>query len=421
MSLVTATKAPFYSGWIVLAACFISAMLVIGGTIYSYQLFVIPVTAELGISRGSASNAFVALLVGVALWSPIIGRLYDTVSVKWLMPLGGAAFAAGFAILSQSSSHLIMLAAILVFLGLAMALAGGLAANTITARWFERRRGRALGIASIASSAGGFAMIPLMTWLIAELSWRNALLVSGLCIGMIIILIGLFAVRDRPDDFVMKHSGEFAQFSKTLETSNSDWNYASLAKSREFWLIAIGIGLLLASDQAVLTTQYPFLTDIGLSSVQAASIITAMTGSAIVGKLLVGYLAERIDIRWLYWMVAIFHAGLLAVFLIQPGFVAMLIFVSLFGAAVGGIYPVWSVMVLQHFGAGSFGLAFGSMALFTQILAIAFVFFINQSFDSDGTYVTAYSAFLVTILLGMTAIFFLRSVKSIPSIDKTLH
>lgn len=80
-----------YPGWFILAACFVSAMLVIGGTIYSYQLFVIPVTAELGISRGSASIAFIALLIGIAIWSPIVGRLYDIVSVRWLMPLGGAA------------------------------------------------------------------------------------------------------------------------------------------------------------------------------------------------------------------------------------------------------------------------------------------------------------------------------------------
>ena len=405
-----------YPGWFILAACFVSAMLVIGGTIYSYQLFVIPVTAELGISRGSASIAFIALLIGIAIWSPIVGRLYDAVSVRWLMPLGGAAFAAGFVILSQSSSHLIMLAAILVFLGLAMTLAGGLAANTITTRWFERRRGRALGIASIASSAGGFIMIPLMTWLVAEFSWRSALLISGLSIGTAIVLIGLFLVRDRPADILKARSDEFASSQKVADIIESKWSFLSLLGSREFWLISGGVGLLLASDQAILTTQFPFFTDIGFSPVQSASIITAMTGSAILGKLLVGYMAERIDIRWLYWLIAFFHAGLLAIFLIQPGFIAMLIFVSLFGAAVGGIYPIWSVMVLQHFGAGSFGVAFGSMALLTQILGITFVFFVNWSFDNVGTYETAYSIFLLAILIGVLAVAMLRPVQSKASV-----
>ena len=402
-----------YPGWIVLAACFLCAMLVIGGSIYIYQLFVLPVTAELGITRGEASYAFIAFLFGIALWSPLIGRLFDRVSARVLMPLGGLAYAAGMIIISQAASPIVMLAAVPTFLGLAMALAGGLAANTITTRWFARRRGRALGIAAIASSAGGFAMLPLVTFLIERFGWRDALLFTGCGAGLIIVLIALVFVRDRPGRALIARYGESAAADASPTDASAAlgdplFGFGDIVKTARFWMITLAVGLLLASDQAVLTTQFPYFVDIGFSATQATTIITAMTGSAIIGKLLVGFLAERWDIRWLYVFVALFHALLLGALLLQPGYFAMLAFVSIFGAAVGGIYPVWSVLCSQAFGARSFGTAFGATAMFTQALAIVFVGFINGTFDKTGSYQSAYLAFLGAIVAGVGAIALLR-------------
>ncbi len=398
----------FYPGWLVLAGCFLSAMLVIGGSIYIYQLLVIPVTEEFGITRGEASNGFIAMLIGIAFWSPILGRLYDRFSVKWLMPAGGIAYALGFVTISQTASPVIVLIAIALCLGPAMVLAGGLAANTITTRWFERRRGRALGIASVASSAGGFVMVPAVATLIENFGWRDALFVMGVTVGIIIILTGFLVARDRPADNQLKEFGEQTGQSETQDMSGHQWSFLNLLTNRNFWLVTLGIGLLLASDQAILTAQYPFMVDIGFSAAQAASVVTAMTGSAIVGKLIVGYLAERLDIRWLYVLVALFHALLLGVFLVQPSYMAMLIFASIFGAAVGGIYPVWSVLCSQVFGARSFGIAFGATALFTQVMAMFFVGFINNSFDQYGSYSTAFSVFLGAVAIGVVAIVAVR-------------
>ena len=395
-----------YPGWIVLAAVFTSAMLVIGGSIYCYQLFVIPVTTELGISRGSASNAYVALLVGLAVWSPLAGRMFDRASARTLIGAGGIAYGAGMVALSQLSSPVWMLVAVFVLLGLGMTIAGGLAANTVTARWFEKRRGRALGIASIASSAGGFVMIPITTGLIETQGWRTALLVNGCVIALVIVLLALFVVRDRPEAAFIEASDEFAADKEVDNAPVPQWTFAKLLTSKAFWMITAAVGLLLASDQAVLTSQFPFFIDIGLSEGEAATIITTMTGSAIAGKMLVGFLAERYDIRWLYALVALFHAGLLGVFLLQPGFWPMLAFVALFGAAVGGIYPVWSVLVSQHFELASFGVAFGAMALFTQVLAIGFVAYVNRTFDASNSYEPAYAWFLLAIAAGMLAIVF---------------
>lgn len=399
-----------YRGWIVLAAVFLSAMLLIGSTVYSFQLFVLPISNEFGFGRAQISLGYIALLLGMAAWSPLVGRLLDRYPARGLFAAGGVAFGLGCLLLSRAQSGLTMMLAILLLIGPAMCAAGGLAANTLTTRWFERRRGRALGLVTVASSVGGFVMVPVMTWLIETRGWREAILWTGLVSAGIILLLAVFVVRGRPSASFKRLSNEFGMESPdSLDSKHRsgepEWDFKKLLRSRIFWLIALGAGLLLASDQAVLTSQYPYFIENGLSPAQAASIISAMTFSAIFGKLLVGWLVERVDVRHLFALVGLFHVGLLLMFLWMPGFTLLLVFVSFFGAAVGGIYPVWASLIAQHFGARSFGVAFGSTSLVMQLLASTFVWWIGSSYDRTGSYRLAFFAFLFAVVAGVVLIY----------------
>jgi len=402
----------FYPGWRVLAACFFCAMLTIGGTLYIFQLFVLPVSEEFSLTRAQINYGYMALLLGMALWSPFAGRILDNYPARLIVPLGGICYATSFIILSQSSTLWIMLLTITTLVGIGICLAGGLAANAITSRWFLRRRGRALGIASVASSAGGFTMVPFITWLIESHSWRDALLYAGITVGMAIVLVGFFLIENEPSKELIAANDEFelgtSNTNANEEIESTTWTFSSLIKNKNFWLIMLGAGLLLASDQAILTSKYPLFIDAGLTPTQAASIISTMTFSAIIGKFLVGYLADYIDVRHLFAMVALFHAALLLIFIEMPAYWILLSFASVFGAAVGGIYPVWSALTAANFGARNFGLVFGSMAPVMQSMALLFVYFVAFSFDKNGSYNFAFYCFVAAVFTGMILIYMVR-------------
>lgn len=400
----TAASAGIYPGWVVLGAGFVAAMLAIGSTSYGFQLFVPSITEEFQVSRAGANNAFIALLVGIAAWSPVAGRLLQSWSARAVMLAGAAAFATGALVLAVSSTPWLSLLAVFGPIGFGMVSMGGLTANALASRWFERRRGRALGFSSVASSAGGFAMAPLMALLIAWLGWRGAIAATGLGVAAVICVLALFFLRDWPAAGEAERHGETldkdAQASAAPADAGPSLTFGQLAAMPAFWLLALGVGLLLASDQALLTSKYSFLLDTGLTQVQAVSIISAMTFSAIAGKIVAGFLAERIDLRILFFVVAVFHAALLILFLIQPGYGALLAFASLFGAAIGGVYPVWATLTAATFGARSFAIAFGASAALMQVLAIAAVRYIGQTFDATGSYSQAFWTFLAAIVLG---------------------
>ncbi|MGC6472338.1 MAG: MFS transporter [Parvibaculales bacterium] len=407
------SKRPVYQGWIVLSACFFCAMLMIGITFYGYQVFVIPVTQEFGVSRATVSYAYIAMLLGVAGWSPFVGRAIDRHPPQYVFAFGALAFATGFTLLSLSQDLTHMFVIIILLVGLGVSSAGGLVANAVVSKWFMKRRGRALGIASVTSSAGGFVMVPVVIWLIESFGWRLALPILGWGAALSIVLVSLLFIRARPKP---QHLAGFDEFDQDAEATKTEaaasetgaWTLPKLARERNFWLLVFGAGLLLASDQAIMTSKYPFFIDIGFSPVQAATIISSMTLSAVAGKLIIGYLADYYDVRHLFAVVAAFHVGLLVMFLWQPGFASLLGFASFFGAAVGGIYPVWSTLTAKAFGAPSFGTVFGLMAPFMQLMAIVFVRFIGEVHSLTGTYDFAFYAFLGTSLVSSLLIYAMR-------------
>ncbi len=409
------SRYPIYPGWIVLAACFFCAMLVVGGTLYVFQLFVLPVSEEYKLSRADVNYGYIALLLGMALWSPFAGKILDKYPAKLIVPFGGFCFGLAFLIISRTHSLPLTLFTIAVLLGVAICLAGGLAANAITSRWFLRRRGRALGVASVASSAGGFVMVPLFAWLMENFGWRDALFYAGLGVSLLIALTGFIFIKGRPSEELKSNSTEFQLANSPRDGADTvsrveeiTWTVAKLIRNKNFWLINFGAGLLLASDQAILTSKYPLFIESGFSSVQAASIISAMTFSAIAGKFIVGYLADSVDVRHLFAVVAVFHVLLLLVFIQMPGYWPLLAFASLFGAAVGGIYPVWAALTAANFGAQNFGLVFGSMAPVMQTMAIIFVRFVAASFDKHGNYHFAFYCFIAAVITGMFLIYMTR-------------
>ncbi len=402
-----------YSGWIVLSACFVSAMLIVGATIYSFQLFVIPVTEEFGISRATANNAYISMLVGLALWSPLVGRLLDKFNAKYVIMFGALCFGGAFTLVAVAQNLLVMLVGIFVMLSIAVCSCGGLAGNAVTVRWFQKRRGRALGIMSVTSSVGGAMMVPIVSYLITAYGWRMAMIITGWSVAAIIfILVGLF-VRGRPvqtdiDNFDEFDVPEGGQESSQESGDDKTMTLKQIVTTRNYWLVAMGCGLLLASDQAVLTSKFPFLVDSGLTVLQATTIISTMTISAVAGKLIIGFMADYFDVRHLFALVALFHFLLLAVFLMRPDYWSLLIFVSIFGAAVGGIYPVWSSLTASAFGPASIGSVLGFMAPVMQGLSIIFVGFIGEVHSQTGAYDVAFQGFMVTVVLSVFFIYAMR-------------
>ena len=386
-----------FKGWQVLWASFFNAMLVAGAAIYSLSLLVTPFEAEFGLSREQVNGViFTSLYFSIALWAVLVGRYFEKLSARTLSFAGAASFAAGFLLIAIAPSPIFIALAIALPLGFGLTAAGPFLANAMAARWFSTKRGRALGIATVATSAGGFFVVPIFAALVERHEWRTAAVVMGVAIAALIFSVTYRFVINRPEDIGQNPDGALEPVAEPAATQSEG---ASFFQQPTFWLIAIGAGLLLGSDQAILASFIPYGQERGFGTEQASYLLTAMTGSAIAGKLLVGWLSERYDKRLLFACVCSANVLFLLAALSAPPYWALLLVCSIVGMAIGGVYPVWTTLTAQCFGQQNFAKVIGAMNLITVPMIIISIQIAGRTHDNTGDYNLAFKIFIAQAVL----------------------
>jgi MFS family permease len=393
----------FYGWWIV-AAVFVCEMFAIGSTSYAFGLFVIPVGEELGLSRADANTGLILLLAGMGASAPLTGRLLDKVPVRAVLVGGALTMGVGFVVLALAHSPWVMGASMLLLVGPGAGAIGPLSATTVVTRWFNRSRGKAMGLTAVATSVGGSVLVPVMAFNLSLLGWRSTLLLQGLLIATVVSVIAWIFVRDRPADVGLQTDGCIEGDEQPLsESENVSWTLRALFKCRDFWCITVAVGLTFAVSQAILASLIPYARDINIGVGQASFLVSALALSSIAGKLAFGTIADRVDKRWLLLVIILFIIVQLATLLAQPGFVTLLLILSVAGFATGGELPVWAALVADRFGSLSYGSVMGTMNLLNMLGSLVALRFIGETYDRTGNYQLALQSFLVVVVVAVVA------------------
>lgn len=398
MGIAPQAATGLYYGWWLVLAVFVGEMFAIGSTTYAFGLFVKPLEQEFGISRGDANKGLALFIVGMGLSAPLIGRLLDRRSARAVMLFGAAWMATGLVAVALAPSLGWMALATLLVLGSGAAMIGPLIANTLASRWFERRRGRALGVVAVGTSVGGTLLVPLIAYNIEAYGWRQALMLQA---GLVLLIVGalaLWVVRDRPQDLGLLPDGAAPSPDQAVVPKASpvgpEWTVARLLRQRDFWCIGLSVGLTFAVTQSVLASLVPYAADAGIDAKKAALLVSSLSVCSILGKLLFGALAERIDKRWLLLAVVAFTVLQLATLIVQPDFRWLLIVCGLAGFALGGELPVWAAIIAERFGPRSFGTVMGLMNPINMVCSLAAISYVGVAYDRSGGYTQPFTAFL---------------------------
>ncbi|MDB5583546.1 MAG: hypothetical protein JWR80_8722 [Bradyrhizobium sp.] len=387
-----------YPGWTNVIASVVVSMLVVGATSYSFGLFVKPVSENLGIGRASIALGLILFHLGSALFSPFVGRIVDRNPARLVTLVSGALAGGGLIVVGLSSSLLLM--AFCILLPVALGTVGATTAvMVLVSRWFTRLRGRALSISALGTSFGGLVTFPVVAMLIGRFGWRSALIITGVGIWSVLWLLALM-LREAP-----VKSGIPAI---AVEAQARDWTFLALVRERDFWLIALSLALMLGVDQALLGTITPWAQDRAYSLTAVTLLTTVMVASAIVGKLVIAWLADRTDLRLLIGVTGLCGTLLCTTLLLNPSYGVLIGVLSLTGLAIGGTYPLSNAIVAQRFGVVSLGLARGLMMPISSIFASVCLFAAGKAYDLDKAYTRAFGGFIVATIVAIVLIALVR-------------
>jgi hypothetical protein len=187
----------FY-GWIVVATAFL-VLFMAYGTQYAFGVFLAALGEEFGWSRASLSGVFSLYAFVYSVFALGAGRLTDRWGPRAVISVGGALLGIGLMLMSRVTAlwQPYRLCGTVAALGMSTAY---IPCNATVAKWFTRRRGIAVGLASAGGSLGTFALPPVAHLLVSHLGWRGAYVVFG---AAVLVALNGLAVLMRRDPETM--------------------------------------------------------------------------------------------------------------------------------------------------------------------------------------------------------------------------
>ncbi|BAI98718.1 MFS transporter [Sphingobium sp. TA15] len=354
-------EAELRHGWPIILVAFLGITVGISSTfLFSTGLFLKPVADAFGWGRGTVSIApFVASML-TALCAPFVGRCVDRFGVLPVLLPSLLGLAAGLLLLGMLSADFFSYVALMALVAL---LGAGTAAPVITKMiiaGFKRRRGLALGL-SLAGSGLGGGLIPLfLTPIIAAHGWRAGYMaLAGIELAGFAVIGALIWLWRRTILPPARPTGARVPRQEAAVSADGP----PLLRDRTFLLLALAFFL---SAWGILTTVVhfvPMLTDAGVDATRAAGMAGTIGAALIFGRIVVGYLLDRLPAvalaQCLFAMVA---AGMLT--LVAGGAhvaVVALIAAIAAGIGIGSENDIMSFLVGRYYATSRFGSVNGAL------------------------------------------------------------
>src|SRR5689334_24806880 len=317
--------------WPILVVAFILVFLAFGIPAYSLAFMCGPAMKEFGWSNAEVNLLSTAKFVIGAAAALGMGILVDRLGGRLAVLIGTVTGGIAMALfLFATNLPVYYLAGAMLGFSASSIVA---AMKVIVSRLYTIHQGAAMGIVLTATSTGGVVM-PWIWAPLLEAGWNWRSIIAMMSIGPFLIAVPLWIL------FVAlsKKAGPTIKAPTPIQNKLSTWEHFKLiSQDKNFWLIAIGIFLVSAVDQAVQQNTVQFLIKnkgMNIDKIAWAASLTAVLGVA--AKIVSGWIYDRTSIsgiRVFYVLLAV------STWLIVPiaGPLTLALFVVTRGVAHGGM------------------------------------------------------------------------------------
>ena len=404
----SAFKEKIYYGWVVVFT-FAVVGTAIWGVRFSFGVFFKSIESEFALSRAATSAIFSAQMVLGGIFTILGGWALDRYGPRLVLLLMGIFTGLSLLLTGQTTAlwQLFFTYSLLLAVGTSAIYVGVM--STVS-RWFTRRRGLALGIASMGAGMGPLAGAPFATYLIASLDWRMAYTILGIIALVVVIPLSRLLRKDPREMGLLPEGASQAEAMSERGTivAPVDLSLGQAFRTRSFWMVVLIFFLYALTMFLILTHLVPHITDIGYSSVEAASVLSLAGAATLAGRLLLGFASDRLGRKTAAVFCTLVLMGGLLWLMWSRELWMFYVFALLFGLAWGGIGPSMAAIIGDTFGLGQMGAILGVLDAGFNIgaavgpLVGGFVFDVRQSY---------FLAFLLGVMVMLVATVFVLLIR----------
>ena len=389
-------EAAFENRWWIVFGATLSMFVAQGPVIlYTLGLFIKPLNQEFGWDRASISAAGGVAAICSAIAIPFVGSLIDRWGVRTVLLPVIVLCASSVALIALTPKSIVVFLLLFAITGVLGSGQGPLGYAKCVSAWFDDRRGLALGI-TMSGIGLGAAFIPQYTqFLIGHLGWRAAYAGLGLLTLMVAFPAVFLFIREPAT------ARTVAAQSSASEDRPPDLDVREVLGGRRFWLIACALLLVSTVTQGLVVHTVPLLTDNGYSPETAAALMIAVGLSTMAGRLLSGYLVDRIFAPFV--AAFFFLLPCLGIYLLDSTVSPIAGIISL-GLASGTEIDMIGFLTSRYFGMKRFGQLYGYLFASFVVGSAIGPFLMGLAFERLQSYEPALWMFSAFMLVASGAI-----------------
>lgn len=371
----------FY-GWRVVAAAFVVLFTAYGAQ-YCFGVFFAALLDEFHWSRASLSGVFSLYAFFYCVFGFAAGRLSDALGPRRVIAGGGLVL--GGAMASMALVHELWQPYLLY--GLVAALGMGTAyvpCNSTVVRWFAARRGLAMGLANTGAGAGTLVLPPLAQWAVRGLGWRGAYVAFGLAVVLVLSAAAPLMRRD-PESMGLHPDGAAAP-PPAARGGGRGLPLGAAMRTGAFWLLAAAFTATWMPVFIPLVHLVPLARDLGHSAETGAWLVSALGAGAVLGRLVMGPVSDRIGRRpalvTAMALQAIAFLGLAA----AQGLGALVATAFVYGYSYGTVSTLFGAIIGDFFGREQAGSLVGFLFMLSGSMAAWGPLVAGAIYDATGGY-----------------------------------
>ncbi len=363
-------KEKIFWGWYIVAGAFF-VMAVNYGARYCFGIFVKPLSVEHGWSRSVISMAATINMLVYSIGAIFVGRMLDRIAPRWIITIGAIIAATGYILTGFANTPFSLYLTYGLLVGLGATGMGVVVCSSSVGKWFIKKRGMAIGIATMGISLGTMTLTPLAGYLGKYFSWRIGLIILGIIILLIGISISQILMRKtQPEAYGILPDGDKTPLPGkiTVVPAITIVSTRTIFRDLRFWTIAISHGLIVMVIMSIFVHQVAYAIDNNIDSIAAAMSLAVVSVTGFFGQFFFGWLSDRLrDPKYAYFLGILFLlTGVILLYNAQS-ISSLYLFAIVYGFGYGCLAPILPILAADRFGRHVLGSIYGLLTFFIGV------------------------------------------------------